>query len=57
MKQVSIVDEESKPTPTVIKKVSSIKEAEQWIAEQESIDPQKVHRGGYGIDAPESFLK
>jgi hypothetical protein len=54
--KVAIIDEETTPNPTIIKKVSSIEDAETWIAEQEKINPEKVYRGGYGIDAPEEMF-
>lgn len=31
----------------------SVAECEQFIAMREKVEPSKVHRGGYGIDAPE----
>lgn len=51
-KKVAIVDEETKPNPTVISYFNTIKEAEDWIAKEELTNPEKVHRGGYGIDVP-----
>lgn len=56
MKRVALIDEESKPNPTIIELFDSIIEAEQWIANYENIDASKVHRGGFGIDAPEEFF-
>jgi hypothetical protein len=55
-KPVCIVDEENNNGPLVLKRFDTIAEAENWIAEQEKIDPDKVHRGGFGIDAPEEML-
>ncbi len=57
MKKVAIIDEETKPNPTVIKRVDTIDEAVQWIDHQSKIDSDKVFRGGYGIDAPEEMLE
>jgi hypothetical protein len=53
---VCVVDEETKPNPTVINRFSTIEEATQWIEDQIRINPDKVHRGGYGIDAPEEMI-
>jgi hypothetical protein len=40
----------------ILTRVNTIKEAEDWIAEREQIDPEGVHRGDYGIDAPEEMI-
>lgn len=53
--KVAIIDEESK-TFKVIKRVETIQEAEAWIEEYTKIDPDKVYRGGFGIDAPEYMI-
>jgi hypothetical protein len=59
-KQVTITDEESATKPgdrlRVVARFNTVKEAEDWIAEREKIDPDKVHRGGYGINAPEKMV-
>lgn len=49
--KVAIVDEEATNGPQVIKRVSTVTEAELYIAELEKTQPEKVHRGGFGIDA------
>jgi hypothetical protein len=53
---VALVDEESKPNPTVIGRFSTIDEAVEEINRLEKTQPEKVHRGGFGIDAPEEML-
>ena len=40
----------------VMARFDTIQEAEQWIAEREKIEPDFVHSGAYGIDAPEEML-
>lgn len=47
-----VVDEESEPNPVVLQRFATLAEAEAWIAEMEKSNPEKVHRGGYGIDGP-----
>lgn len=37
----------------VLKRFSTIRQAEKYIAQRERIDPTGVHRGDYGIDASE----
>lgn len=50
-RQVAIVDMENLNPKTnrfkVIKRVSTVRQAEQWISKQ---DPKKVQRGGYNIN-------
>lgn len=55
-KPVALIDEETKPNPTIIGRFHTIDEAVAWIDKEELVNPEKVHRGGYGIDAPESML-
>lgn len=50
---VAIVDVEHPDGPKVVARVATVREAEEWVARQEKVDPEKVHRGGYGIDGPE----
>ena len=50
--RVVVVDEEARKN---VKRFASIEAAEQWIAKQEKVEPEKVHRGGYGIDYPEDM--
>lgn len=56
MKPVALIDEESKPNPTVIDRFNTIQEAVARIDEYEKTQPDKVYRGGFGIDAPEAML-
>lgn len=53
---VAIVDEEHDGGPKVVARTTTLREAENWIAEREKSEPEKVHRGGYGIDAPEEVV-
>lgn len=48
--KVAIVDEEANPS-RVIKRVATVKEAELHIETLKETQPEKVHRGGFGIDA------
>jgi hypothetical protein len=55
---VTVTDEEkidANNRVTVVASFGTIAEAEEWIAARETVDPEKVHRGGYGINAPECF--
>lgn len=49
-----VVDEESATKIgekfTIVFTGPTIESCEDWIAKQELIEPEKVHRGGYGID-------
>jgi hypothetical protein len=47
---VSVVHE---PTRKIVAEVTTVKEAEDWIAAHEAVDPEGVFRGDYSIDAPE----
>lgn len=38
---------------TVLARVNTCAQAEDWIAEREKTDAEGVHRGDYGIDLPE----
>lgn len=38
---------------TVVKRCDTVAEAEAFVAEREKVEPDKVHRGAYGIDGPE----
>jgi hypothetical protein len=40
----------------IVAEVSTVKEAEQFIARQEYTDPTGVHAGEYGVDAPEEAV-
>lgn len=56
-KTVTVVDEEREVgngKQFVAARFGTVKEAEQWIANREKTEPEKVHRGGYGINYPES---
>lgn len=55
-KQVKVIDEEDNNGPFIIASFYTVKEAEDFIEEQNTIDPDKVHRGGFGIDAPEELV-
>lgn len=37
----------------ILKRFSTVRQAERYIAQRERIDPTGVHRGDYGIDASE----
>jgi hypothetical protein len=39
----------------ILYRCNTIKEAEDWIAEREKVDPDNVHAGHYGINAPEEM--
>lgn len=42
-----VIDEESSKFD-VLAQVETLRDAEAWIAKQESLNKDKVHRGGYG---------
>lgn len=52
---VAIVDE-SGGAIRVVGLFATVAEAEAWIADAEKREPEKVHRGDYGIDAPEEMV-
>lgn len=52
---VAVVDEEAKPGPRVVARFRTIAEAERHIAHEARGNPEKVARGGFGIDAPEEM--
>lgn len=54
-KKVFVIDEESNPIRKIAR-FHTIVEAEDFIAKLEESDPEKVHRGGFGIDAPEKMF-
>lgn len=55
--QWSIIDMDTANRPgekyTVLARLFTREAAEAWVAEREKIEPEKVHRGGFGIDGPE----
>lgn len=53
---VVVVDEEAEGGPRVIARCKTIKQAEDLIDAFSLIDPDKVYRGGFGIDAPENLI-
>jgi hypothetical protein len=57
---VAVIDEEQtyvdghgRTRYVVVAVFATLAEAEDFVAELEKRDPEKVHRGGYGIDGPE----
>lgn len=48
-----VIDEGAEGGPKTIASFETVKDAEDYIAELEKSQPDKVHRGGFGIDAPE----
>lgn len=44
------------PTQKVVHRCATVREAEEHIAQIEQTDPQSVHRGDYGISAPEQLV-
>lgn len=53
MKPVAVVDE---ATLAVVRRFDTVEQAEDFIAELEKTEPEKVHGGGFGIDAPETLI-
>ena len=53
-KRVAVVDNESGECIRVVRRFHTVVEAENFIALLSDTD--KVHRGGYGIDAPEAWI-
>lgn len=50
---VFVVDEEAMPEPRILAAFTSVSAAEHFVAALEKHQAAKVHRGGFGIDAPE----
>lgn len=53
-KNCHVIDEEKKDGCRIIHSFATVAECESKIAEIEKTEPEKVHRGGFGIDAPEA---
>lgn len=52
---VAVVDKEALLRP-IMGRFPTIEAAEQWLAEREALQGDKVRRGGFGIDAPEAMV-
>jgi hypothetical protein len=56
--RVAVIDEEligPDNRVTVVARFDTVAEAEAYIDAQMKVNPSKVIRGGYGIDAPEDM--
>lgn len=52
MKNCHVIDEEGVDFPKLAS-FETVAECEAYITDLEKVQPDKVHRGGFGIDTPE----